>query len=137
MGRILGQNEFGKKLQQFVKAEDNPRKPAIWGTCSGLIILANSLENQKTGGQYQVSFFPQFFVVYFWEVNEQEKCERLHRSKFSCNVLVVCLQEMRFQEICRQSVDQSKSPVFLFCCCCCCWFLFVCLFSFLLIYICC
>lgn len=94
MGRMLGQNEFGKKLQQFVKAEDNPRKPAIWGTCSGMIILANNLENQKTGGQYHVSFFYLVFVVCFWKVNEQEKCERSHRSKFSFNVFVVCLQEM-------------------------------------------
>ena len=56
-GRLLNRDHFGDKLKDFIKGKLTTKRPAVWGTCSGLIMLANELENQKQGGQYHVSFF--------------------------------------------------------------------------------
>lgn len=55
-GRLLSRDHFGDKLKDLIKGKLTPKPPAVWGTCSGLIMLANELENQKQGGQYHVSF---------------------------------------------------------------------------------
>lgn len=56
MGRILNKDDFGDQLKAFVegRAFENCF-PYVWGTCSGMIMLANNLNNQKKGGQYHVS----------------------------------------------------------------------------------
>ena len=56
MGRMLHMNGFGEQLKAFICGG---RPPVVWGTCSGLIMLANNLQNQKKGGQYVVSIIQQ------------------------------------------------------------------------------
>lgn len=53
-GRVLSRDNFGEKLKDFAYGKLSTKPPAIWGTCSGLIMLANDLENQKVGGQYHI-----------------------------------------------------------------------------------
>ena len=63
-GRVLGRDHFGDKLKDLIKGKLTPKPPAVWGTCSGLIMLANELENQKQGGQYHVSFLKKIFRIF-------------------------------------------------------------------------
>ncbi|XP_066918322.1 probable pyridoxal 5'-phosphate synthase subunit pdx2 [Clytia hemisphaerica] len=53
-GRILSRDHFGDKLKEFIRGDLSDKRPFVWGTCSGLIMLANDLENQKQGGQYHI-----------------------------------------------------------------------------------
>ena len=56
MARILKKDGFGDSLCEFITSENvGVNKPLVWGTCSGLIMLANNVLNQKDGGQYHVS----------------------------------------------------------------------------------
>ena len=51
MGLFLKNAQFGLVLKQWIK-----EKPGVvWGTCAGLILLANRVEGQKEGGQPLVS----------------------------------------------------------------------------------
>ena len=52
MGKFLERDGFGDKLRLWLR---NDTKPAVWGTCAGLIMLANDLEGTKIGGQAHVS----------------------------------------------------------------------------------
>ena len=56
IGNILGEDNFGTKLKSCVSQSLKGLSPVVWGTCGGLILLANTLEQQKLGGQYQVCF---------------------------------------------------------------------------------
>lgn len=51
MSLFLGQNGFGKELKSWI----GDGKGVVWGTCAGLILLSNQLEEQKSGGQVLVS----------------------------------------------------------------------------------
>ena len=62
VGRILNKNDFGDKLKDYVAGKLTKKSPAVWGTCSGLIMLANKLENQKIGGQYHVKHLIQLSI---------------------------------------------------------------------------
>lgn len=53
MSLFLGQNEFGDKLKSWI--ENGHAKGVVWGTCAGLILLSNTLNEQKSGGQALVS----------------------------------------------------------------------------------
>ena len=50
----MSRDHFGDRLKEFIRGELSDKKPFVWGTCSGLIMMANDLENQKQGGQYHV-----------------------------------------------------------------------------------
>lgn len=53
MSLFLGQNGLGNILKSWV--ENGHDKGVVWGTCAGLILLSNKLEEQKRGGQALVS----------------------------------------------------------------------------------
>ena len=55
MGRFLDQRGFGSKIKDLLNNSDESKRPLVWGTCAGLILLSNDLEKQKTGGQFHVS----------------------------------------------------------------------------------
>jgi len=54
MGRLLAKDDFGKYVTDYVNGNHGNNKPFVWGTCSGLIILADQIENQKAGGQFHL-----------------------------------------------------------------------------------
>lgn len=58
---FLGKNQFMQALRQWTKRQDRPT--VTWGTCAGLIVLADELSNQKTGGQTTVSRTFLSFIV--------------------------------------------------------------------------
>ena len=49
MGHLLKKNAFLQKLKNWLHNGENQK--FVWGTCAGLILLANQLENAKEGGQ--------------------------------------------------------------------------------------
>lgn len=52
MGVFLGKNNFAGALQKWLRGEGGDAKPGVvWGTCAGLILLANRLDGKKEGGQ--------------------------------------------------------------------------------------
>ncbi len=51
MGKFLLKDGFLDKLKSWSKSK--PTK-VIWGTCAGLILLADHIENEKDGGQLKV-----------------------------------------------------------------------------------
>lgn len=59
MGVFLGKNNFAVVLQKWLRGGggggDDARPGVVWGTCAGLILLANRLEGEKDGGQTLVS----------------------------------------------------------------------------------
>ena len=52
MGKSLERDGFGEAVKSWM---NRPSKPVIWGTCAGMILLANDLQRTKTGGQCYVS----------------------------------------------------------------------------------
>ena len=52
MGKSLERNGFGEAIKSWM---GQSKKPVVWGTCAGMILLANDLENTKIGGQAHVS----------------------------------------------------------------------------------
>lgn len=51
MGKSLDKNGFGSAIKTWM---DDARKPVVWGTCAGMILLAKDLQRMKTGGQSHV-----------------------------------------------------------------------------------
>ncbi len=52
MGKFLERNDFKDDIKSWMNQE---LKPVVWGTCAGLILLANKLEGVvKDGGQSNV-----------------------------------------------------------------------------------
>ena len=49
---FLGQNGFEDALREWMCGGPSPG--VVWGTCAGLILIANTLTEQKTGGQVTV-----------------------------------------------------------------------------------
>ncbi|GAB1608193.1 probable pyridoxal 5'-phosphate synthase subunit PDX2 [Argonauta hians] len=47
MGLFISRNNMATPLQDWIKDETH----VVWGTCAGLIMLANQSEKQKVGGQ--------------------------------------------------------------------------------------
>ena len=68
MGHLLKKNAFLQKIKNWL--DDGEDQKFVWGTCAGLILLANQLENAKEGGQcllgeltiYYVSIILDFFA---------------------------------------------------------------------------
>lgn len=56
MGVFLGKNNFAAVLQKWLRGGGDARPGVVWGTCAGLILLANRLDGEKEGGQTLVSF---------------------------------------------------------------------------------
>jgi len=54
MGRFLDQRGFGSKIKDLLNNSNESKRPLVWGTCAGLILLSNDLEKQKTGGQFHL-----------------------------------------------------------------------------------
>jgi len=52
MGKFLEREVFGDRLKDFISSES--KRPHVWGTCAGLILLANNIEGQKRGGQFHL-----------------------------------------------------------------------------------
>ena len=52
MGKSLERNGFGEAIKSWMVQS---KKPIVWGTCAGMILLANDLEHTKIGGQAHVS----------------------------------------------------------------------------------
>ena len=50
MGHFLRKNDF---LQRIIEWSSGTGR-FIWGTCAGLILLANELRNEKNGGQCSI-----------------------------------------------------------------------------------
>lgn len=57
---FLGQNNFEETLKRWIFA--GPPGNLVWGTCAGLILLANELKEQKKDGQITVSHFNNVIV---------------------------------------------------------------------------
>ncbi len=55
MGKSLDRNGFKNHIKSWMNQQD--RKPVVWGTCAGMILLANNLEGVKDGGQSNVRSF--------------------------------------------------------------------------------
>jgi len=53
MGKFLERGGFGDRLKAFIHSQESKR-PHVWGTCAGLILLANNIEGQKHGGQFHL-----------------------------------------------------------------------------------
>ena len=49
MGHLLKKNAFLQKIKNWLHNGEDQK--FVWGTCAGLILLANQLENAKEGGQ--------------------------------------------------------------------------------------
>ena len=49
MGHLLKKNAFLHKINNWLQNGEDQK--FVWGTCAGLILLANQLENAKEGGQ--------------------------------------------------------------------------------------
>ena len=50
---FLRKNDFEQCLKSWIYDEQRPG--VVWGTCAGVILLANELTGQKKGGQVTVS----------------------------------------------------------------------------------
>ena len=50
---FLSKNSFEETLREWISNETAPG--VLWGTCAGLILVANKLTEQKKGGQVTVS----------------------------------------------------------------------------------
>jgi 5'-phosphate synthase pdxT subunit len=46
---FLAQNDFERQMNLWLN-----KKKIVWGTCAGMILLSDSLEGQKKGGQIKV-----------------------------------------------------------------------------------
>ncbi|CAE1238243.1 pdxT [Acanthosepion pharaonis] len=82
MGLFISRNNMASSLQEWIQDE----KHITWGTCAGLIMLANETEKQKIGGQPLIGGLD--IVVsrnYFGrQVNSfQEKVKIMDKSLFS------------------------------------------------------
>lgn len=82
MGLFISRNNIASALQEWI----NNEKHVTWGTCAGLIMLANESEKQKIGGQPLIGGLD--IVVsrnYFGrQVNSfQEKVEILDKNLYS------------------------------------------------------
>ena len=49
MGHFLKNNQFLLHIKHWMKSGK-----MVWGTCAGLILLANELKNEKYGGQFSL-----------------------------------------------------------------------------------
>ena len=54
MSLFLQCNNFERTLKDWITSKDKPR--VIWGTCAGLILLSNGIQEQKEGGQAKVQY---------------------------------------------------------------------------------
>ena len=52
MGKVLERNGFAEIIKDWM----NNGERVVWGTCAGMIMLANNLQGTKVGGQKHVSF---------------------------------------------------------------------------------
>jgi len=52
MSLFLKSSNFEDVLKEWVASSHKPK--VVWGTCAGLILLSNGIENQKEGGQSKV-----------------------------------------------------------------------------------
>ena len=52
ISRSFDKNGFGDAVKGWIKEQESP---VVWGTCAGMIMLSNNIENSKTGGQTLVS----------------------------------------------------------------------------------
>ena len=59
---FLRENGFGEKLRWFAREGEGRR--CVWGTCAGLILLADQLDSQKQGGQITVDTMVQCNPLY-------------------------------------------------------------------------
>ena len=53
MGHFLKKNDFLQDIKNWIYNPEGDQK-FVWGTCAGLILLANDLENEKNGGQCKI-----------------------------------------------------------------------------------
>lgn len=51
MGHFLRKNNFLQDIQNWF---ENDQKTFIWGTCAGLILLADEIDQEKQGGQCKI-----------------------------------------------------------------------------------
>ena len=80
----MSEDDFGEKLKNYVLGNITEKAPIVWGTCSGLIMLAKNLENQKTGGQYHVSvIFSDWIGHYNLVINFQFQLVNIIRFCFN------------------------------------------------------
>ena len=66
MGHLLKKNAFLLAIKNWLKDSEGDQK-FVWGTCAGLILLADQLENAKEGGQCLLGkevFNQQYFFLY-------------------------------------------------------------------------
>jgi len=56
MAKFLERNYFKTALEDFVKGKNlnECSRPIVWGTCAGLILLSNAVEETKEGGQTNI-----------------------------------------------------------------------------------
>jgi len=52
MSLFLKSSNFEDVLKEWVASKQKPK--VVWGTCAGLILLSNGIENQKEGGQSKI-----------------------------------------------------------------------------------
>ena len=62
---FLAKNGFEEALRCWLSRSREPRPGVLWGTCAGLILIANTLTEQKKGGQVTVR--KQRLSVLQWE----------------------------------------------------------------------
>ena len=61
MGHLLKKNAFLQKIKNWLNNGGNQK--FVWGTCAGLILLANQLENAKEGGQCLLGGLTIYYVI--------------------------------------------------------------------------
>ena len=65
MGHLLKKSTFLQKIKNWLHNGGNQK--FVWGTCAGLILLADQLENAKEDGQCLLGkevFNQQYFFLY-------------------------------------------------------------------------
>ena len=60
MGHLLKKNAFLQKIKNWL--DNGEDQKFVWGTCAGLILLANQLENAKEGGQCLLGVLSIYYV---------------------------------------------------------------------------
>ena len=60
MGHLLKKNAFLQKIKNWLNNGEDQK--FVWGTCAGLILLANQLENAKEGGQCLLGGLTMYYV---------------------------------------------------------------------------
>ena len=81
MGLFISRNNMAASLQEWIQ----DGKHVTWGTCAGLIMLANETEKQKIGGQPLVSTDVENLKLLKVKVNTKENQNLSTKQYIFCN----------------------------------------------------